>query len=66
MIKTRTQKKFLSPSQLIGFLNCNYHTVNNLRGIKKKEKTISIKTLFKRGLKHEKDYLAKIKKDKKK
>jgi len=65
MQKINLKKKFLSPSQLIGFLNCNYHTIHNLRGTPKKEKTISIKALFKRGLSHEKDYLKKIKKNNK-
>ena len=51
------KKKFLSPSQLNGFLNCNYHRINFEKGIKKKKKTFSLDALFKRGLEHEKNYL---------
>ena len=59
-------KSYLSPSQLNGFLNCNYHRINYENGVKKKSPTFSVETLFKRGLKHEKDYLKEIKKNKKK
>ena len=67
MKKKSTNKKILlSPTQLIGFLNCNYTRINYENGVKKKLPTFSVKTLFERGLKHERDYLKEIKKNKKK
>ena len=64
--KSTNKKILLSPTQLIGFLNCNYHRINYENGVKKKLPTFSVKTLFERGLKHERDYLKEIKKNKKK
>ena len=62
MKKNKENQILLSPTQLIGFLNCNYHRINYENGVKKKLPTFSVKTLFERGLKHERDYLKEIKK----
>lgn len=59
-------QKYLSPSQLNGFLNCNYHRINFEKGVKKKKITFSLDALFKRGIEHEKNYLKELKKNKKK
>ena len=55
-------KSYLSTTQLNGFLNCKYHRINYENGVKKKIPSFSVETLFKRGLKNEKDYLKDIKK----
>ena len=45
-------ENYLSPSQLNGFLNCNYHRIDYERGIKKKEPTFNeeIKNLIKSAI----------------
>ena len=65
MKKNSINKKILlSPTQLIGFLNCKFWVVHNYKGTKKKKISFSKEALFEKGREHEKNYLNKALKEK--